>query len=85
MSVPECFEHIGVLRTGKYYKDLSRHTFTGSEKDFTRLEAKKSTNEDLLIDPFLVPPRNPETFTGMILKRYKIGSEKFESWQTWES
>ena len=81
MNVPECFQHIGVLRIGKYYKDLSRHEFSGAEKDFICLEAKKSTNEELLIDPFLASPRHPQTFTGMILQRYRMDREKFKSWQ----
>ena len=81
MSVPECFHHVGVLRTGKYYKNLSNHQFTGVEKDFICLEAAKRKNDELLIDPFPILPIYPKTFTGAILERYRINGNKFRSWQ----
>ena len=57
------------------------HDFTGVEKDFICQEAKKSANDELLIDPFLFRPTYPKTFTGMILERYRINSNKLKCWQ----
>ena len=81
MSVPQCFQSVGVLRSGYYYRDLSSHDFTGEEKDFICLEAKKSTNDELLIDQFSSSPCYPQTFTGLILQRYRIDRNKFKGWQ----